>query len=145
MLHLNNVSLEIALGIAQFLVFILFFIIIGAGAWVFYLSTKDHVVLLNGEVFLRNDMIYEFVQNEIAMRWADPNYIVEYKLRRTPFTQERIDSYHGAALNMMANGGDLNRKKDYVSHIKIRKPLPKHVIDRHHIEALKMVRRGEYD
>lgn len=144
MLHLNNVSLEASLGIARFLVFILFFII-GAGAWVFYFSTKDYVNLHYSALSWENSLVNEWEQDAIAARWADPNYRVEDKLRRTPFTQERIDGYHQEALNMISSGADLNRKKDYVSHIKIRKPLPKHVIDRHHIEALKMVRRGKYD
>lgn len=140
MLHLNNVSLEASLGIARFLVFIIFFII-GAGAWVFYFSAKDYVNLHDSEFSWHN----EFVRNEIATRWADPNYMVEDKLRRTPFPQDKIDSFHQEALNMISSGADLNKKEIYISHLKIRTPVPKHVIDRHHVEALKMIRRGKYD
>lgn len=179
MWHLDNVSLEVALGISQFLVFILFFII-GVGAWVFYFSNKEKKEPIettlnsqNNGSFLRYgislDMICREARREIDMtlygspnhpehhhtsklidaetklRWADPNYRVEDKLRRTPFTQEKIDGFHQEALNMVSSGEDLNKREICISHFKIRAPVPNHVINRHHIEALKMIRRGEYD
>jgi hypothetical protein len=167
MFNLDNIGLETAFNVVRILGFLLI-CALGGVAWlvyflaqeqkkpVFYPMNKTTGDGLQPQTFTISgvykmptnaNILDDFYQSIIAMRWANPDYEVVGKARRVPFSQQKIDEDHGEALRMVAAGGSLTATASdgITRHFKLRRPVPQANVDIAHIEALKMIRRGEYD
>jgi hypothetical protein len=152
MFNLDNIGLETAFNVVRILGFLLI-CALGGVAWLVYFLIQEQKKPVDLNAFVNGlrstctmaskESLYAFSQEQIAMRWANPDYEVVGKARRVPFSQQKINDDHGEALRMVAAGSSLPDSTK--RHFKLRTPVPQANVDIAHIEALKMIRRGEYD
>lgn len=127
MLHIDSLTLEMVLKIVQFLCFFCSFLI-GGMACFFYFTNQEQ----------KEPTLEKLRQDEIAKRWANPEYLVVSKARRSPFPQEAINRHHEEALSMIEQKLNLSSPFGMIFCRGLRTPFSKEALNNAHAEALKI-------